>query len=101
MYLEGISTFLLPHPPKPLDTDTKFCVLKNRTCVACFEPHEIILSISTSQNDAEDLRIEDIQTLGSLWFKTTANSRPSGEKAETSAPLDLTGWQDGVRRDKG
>lgn len=56
MYLEGISTLLLPHPPRPLDTDTKFCVLTNRTCVACFEPHEINLLKSTGQNDAEDVR---------------------------------------------
>lgn len=38
-------------------------------------------------------------TLGCLWFKTMANSWPSGEKAGTRAPLDLTGWQGGVRRD--
>lgn len=28
-----------------------------------------------------------------------ANSRPSGENAGIIAPLDFTGWQDGVRRD--
>lgn len=40
-------------------------------------------------------------TLGCLWFRTMANSRPSGEKAGTKAPLDFTGWQGGVRRDMG
>lgn len=40
-------------------------------------------------------------TLGFLWFRTMANSRPSGEKAGTKAPLDLTGWHGGVRRDMG
>lgn len=40
-------------------------------------------------------------TLGCLWFRTMANSRPSGEKAGTKDPLDFTGWQGGVRRDMG
>lgn len=30
-----------------------------------------------------------------------ANSRPSGEKAGTNAPLDFTGWHAGVRCDMG
>lgn len=38
-------------------------------------------------------------TLGCLWFRTTANSLPSGEKAGTKAPLDLAGLQGGVRQD--
>lgn len=40
-----------------------------------------------------------IPTLGFLWFKTTANSRPSGEKAGSKAPLDFTGLQGGVSWD--
>lgn len=40
-------------------------------------------------------------TFGCLWFRTTANSFPSGEKTGTRAPLDLTGWQGGVRWDMG
>lgn len=34
IYLEGISNFLLPHPPRPFDTVTKFCMLTKSTCVA-------------------------------------------------------------------
>ena len=40
-------------------------------------------------------------TFGCLWFRTMASSWPSGEKAGTKAPLDLTGWQVGVRWDMG
>lgn len=39
--------------------------------------------------------------LGCLWLRTMANRRPSGEKAGTSAPLDFTGWQGGVKLDMG
>lgn len=40
-------------------------------------------------------------TFGCLWFKTMANSWPSGEKVGTKAPRDFTGWQGGVRQDMG
>lgn len=44
---------------------------------------------------------DQMLTLGCFWLTTMANRQPSGEKAGTSAPLDLTGWQGGVRRDMG
>lgn len=44
---------------------------------------------------------DQMLTLGCFWLTTMANRQPSGEKAGTSTPLDLTGWQGGVRRDMG
>lgn len=55
---------------------------------------QVLIHLSTG-----DMKKERMLTLGCLWFKTTANSRPSGEKADTKAPLDFTGWQGGVRWD--
>lgn len=40
-------------------------------------------------------------TRGSLWLTATARSRPSGARAGTRAPRDLTGLQGGVRRASG
>ena len=108
MYLEGISNFLLPHPPRPLDIETKFCMLTKRICVACVQQEiQILIHISTDWLTLKDRSICEKKTekpdvtLGCLWFRTMANSRPSGEKAGTKAPLDFTGWQGGVRRDMG
>lgn len=110
MYLEGISIFLLPHPPRPLDIETKFCVLTKRTCVACIQQQEIQIFIHSStywrtkkklMKMWEKRERGQMLTLGCLWFRTMANSRPSGEKAGTNAPLDFTGWQGGVRREIG
>lgn len=40
--------FLLPHPPRLLDTVTKFCVLTKRTCVDCIQQEiQILFYIST------------------------------------------------------
>lgn len=60
MYLEGISIFLLPHPPRPLDIETKFCVLTNRTCVACIQKQEKFLQINgpRKKKNYEDVRKE-------------------------------------------
>ncbi len=50
------------------------------------------------ETDVKKEKRGQMLTLGCLWFRTMANSRPSGEKAGTKAPLDFTGWQGGVRR---